>query len=1012
MSAGKTASPPPGGRDEARIRLEAQHAILRVLAQSPTVADATPRLLQAISESTPYDFGAVWRLDRKAGALRCIEAWQRRRLDLDAFEAITRETPLASGEGLPGRIWASGEPGSLADWGREDAGTRADAAVQSGLRTAFGLPIFFGQRFFGVLEFCGVEPGIPDPALMQVLNDVNRQIAFFVTARRAEEEMQELFDLSIDLLSIAGFDGFFKRLNPAWEQALGWSRAELLAKPYLDFVHPDDRAATSTEAQALNTGSDLIHFENRYRTKSGDYRWFAWSAKPSLERRVVYALARDVTEIKQAAAELALAKELAESASHAKSEFVANISHEIRTPLNAIIGMTELALDTKLTPEQREYLSVVKDSADALLGLLSDLLDLSKIETRRFELERVEFDLCDTLGGAMKALGVRAAQKGIELICDVSSSVPHRLIGDPGRLRQVVVNLVGNAVKFTDHGEVVVHVVWEQGPGGEPRLHMRVTDTGIGIPAEKQQRIFEAFEQADVATARDYGGTGLGLAIAARFVELMGGRIEVESEPGRGSTFHFTAHLPAVPRPATAAGEPNGLHGLKALVVDDNATARGVLSRTLAEWGLQVESAAGAEEARERAERAARDGAPFRLVLVDSHLPGTNGTSLVRSLRRIPGAAPAILLLLPSMGSIREAAGAYRVGASGFLAKPVEPMQLMASIRTVLEGRTWGQEERPARRRRGAVRRSAYRVLVVEDNPVNRRLVQRLLVKMGHVVRLARHGREALAALERDSIDVVLMDVRMPEMDGIQATLAIRRREAGSSGRRLPILALTAYAQEQELDRCLAAGMDGYLIKPVRPEALDRAISAAVTASGFFGTAPAPEAGASRLDEARILENMGGNAKLMREVVELFLDDCPRRLEAIRRAVAARDAAGLAAAAHTLKGSVAHFAVAEATEAVHALEEMARRKAWREAASGLATLEAELGRLLPALERMGSRNAPRQPSRRTGPRRRPSHTAPRPRTPARRSRRTTATRSRNAGTTSRPPRSRRPQPRS
>ena len=738
---------------------------------------------------------------------------------------------------------------------------------------------------------------------------------------------------------------------------MGHTRAELLARPYLDFVHPDDRAATVEQAQALTEGSDLIHFENRYRTKNGAYRWVAWSAKPSMERRVIYALARDVTETMQMTTQLSDAKEAAEGASHAKSEFVANISHEIRTPLNAIIGMTELALDTRLTPEQREYLSVVKGSAEALLGLLSDLLDLSKIEARRVDLERHEFDLCDTLGGAMKALGLRAAQKGIELVCDVASSVPHRLIGDPARLRQVVVNLVGNAIKFTDQGEVVVRVEWEQQSDGEPLLHMRVSDTGIGIAAEKHQRIFEAFEQADDFTSREYGGTGLGLAISARFVDLMGGRIWVESTPGRGSTFHFTARLPAVPAPEGAAPRHARLRDLRALVVDDNDTARRILERTLGDWGMQVENAASADAGLEAAAAAAARGAPFRLVFVDSHLPGTGSTALVRGLRRIPGAAPGILLLLPSMGSIRDAAGARRIGASGFLAKPIEPAELMSTILTILEGRALGAEERTSGRR-GGKRAPAHRVLVVEDNPVNQRLVHRVLAKLGHKVHLARNGREGLAVLSRESIDLVLMDVRMPEMDGIEMTQAIRRREAQQGDRRhLPVLALTAYAQEEELDRCLAAGMDGYLIKPVRPDELERAITTAVAASALAGVAaPASDAGMARLDEAKILNHAGGDPLLMLEVIQIFLDDCPQRLEHVRRAIAGRDATALEEAAHALKGSVANFAVVEATEAAYHLEEIGHRGAWSEAANGLATLEAELARLVAALEHLVARH--------------------------------------------------------
>ncbi len=963
-------SPDPDEHQRRRTRLDAQCAILSLFGESGPAAAATPEFMRLLCDSAQFEIALLWRVDKLSGALTCLATSEPQDPRLAAFTDASRAAKLARGEDLPGRVWVSGQTTWSAGIGTPGSSPRASHAHRAGLQGALALPIQLGERFFGVLELVGSTLGEPDTETLRQIEQLNHEIGAIVVTRRAEEELQQLFDLSVDMMSISGFDGFFKRLNPAWERTLGHTRAELMARPYLDFVHPDDRSATIERAQALVSGSELVHFENRYRTKDGDYRWISWSAKASAARRVVYALARDVTESKQGAVELSQAKDAAESANHAKSEFLANISHEIRTPLNAIIGMTELALDTRLTPEQQEYLAVVKGSAEALLGLLTDLLDLSRIEARRIELERIEFDLCDTLGGALKALGLRAAQKGIELVCDLSPGVPAKLIGDPARLRQVVVNLVGNAVKFTNHGEVIVRVEWNGTEGPQPMLHMSVIDTGIGIASERQEGVFKAFEQADASTARDYGGTGLGLAISSRFVELMGGRIWVESHLGRGSTFHFTAPMPAVPGVDVMHTGSEVLRGLRVLVVDDNASARAVLERMLAELQMQVQGSDNAEEARRLAEQAAEQGAPFRLIMIDSHLSGTGSTALVRSLRRIPGAAPGIVLLLPSMGSIRDAAGARRIGASGFLAKPVEPHELFASLVTIVEGRPWNQEARSGAKRRVRPQRSKYRVLVVEDNPVNQRLVERMLAKQGHVVRLARHGREALAALDHGDFDAVLMDVRMPEMDGIEATLAIRRREmeAGGTGRvRVPILALTAYAQEEEIDRCLAAGMDGYLIKPVRPIDLARAIITAVQAKTVAAgpqararTAPGARAfdGGTRLDEVALLERVGGNRRLLREVVDLFLADCPQRMQDIQRAVDARDAAGLAAVAHMLKGSVAIFMLEEATVAAQALEEQARREAWNEIPAALLTLEAEITRLHGALRDLAARQKP------------------------------------------------------
>ena len=963
---GACPAPDPEAHQSRRTRLAAQCAILRLFGGSGPAAAATPEFMRLLSDSAQFEIALLWHVDRPSGTLTCLASSEPDDPRLAAFMAACRATNLARGQDLPGRVWVSGQTTWSADAGTPTSSPRASLAQRAGLQGSLALPIHLGERFFGVLELVGSTLGEPDAETLRLIEQLNHEIAAIVVSRRAEDELQQLFDLSVDMMSISGFDGFFKRLNPAWERTLGHTRAELMARPYLDFVHPDDRSVTFEHAQALVSGSELVHFENRYRTKNGDYRWISWSAKASAARRVVYALARDVTESKQGEVELSQAKDAAESANHAKSEFLANISHEIRTPLNAIIGMTELALDTRLTPEQQEYLAVVKGSAEALLGLLTDLLDLSRIEARRIELERIEFDLCDTLGGALKALGLRAAQKGIELVCDLSPGVPPRLIGDPARLRQVVVNLVGNAVKFTNHGEVIVRVEWNGAEAAQPMLHMSVIDTGIGIASERQEGVFKAFVQADASTARDYGGTGLGLAISSRFVELMGGRIWVESHLGSGSAFHFTAPMPAVPGVDVRPGS-EVLRGLRVLVVDDNASARSVLERMLAELQMQVQGSDNAEDARRLAEQAAQQGAPFRLIMIDSHLSGTGSTALVRSLRRIPGAAPGIVLLLPSMGSIRDAAGARRIGASGFLAKPVEPHELFASLVTIVEGRPWNQEARSGAKRGVRPQRSKYRVLVVEDNPINQRLVERMLAKQGHVVRLARHGREALAALDHSDFDAVLMDVRMPEMDGIEATLAIRRREmeAGGTGRpRVPILALTAYAQEEEIDRCLAAGMDGYLIKPVRPVDLARAIITAVQAKTVAvgpqtrtrtTTGARAFGGGTRLDEVALLERVGGNRRLLREVVDLFLVDCPQRMQDIQRAVAARDAASLAAVAHMLKGSVAIFMLEEATVAAQALEEQARREAWNEIPAALLTLEAEVTRLHGALQDLVAR---------------------------------------------------------
>ena len=430
------------------------------------------------------------------------------------------------------------------------------------------------------MEFFSREIREPDASLLSMLTTVGNQIGMFIDRRRAQEELDRFFTLSLDMMCVAGMDGYFKRVNPAWRRILGYTDAELLTRPYMDLVHPDDRAATIAVASRVSEGEELIHFENRYFHKDGTIRWLLWTAAPFREQQVIYAAARDITDRKEAqqtledyardleathrelaqlVKELEISKRRAEEATETKSAFLANMSHEIRTPLNAILGMTSLALGTRLSPQQQDYLTTVRSSAESLLAVVNDILDFSKIEARRLDLDHAEFDVREVVGDAVKLLALRAAEKRLELAFDIAADVPATVTGDAGRLRQVLLNVIGNAVKFTTEGEVVVGVTVERLDPDRATLRFAVRDTGIGIPHGKQEQIFEAFTQADNSTTRRYGGTGLGLAIARRLVELMGGRLWVESDVGRGSTFQFTAAfarppLPADPRAAGRAG--------------------------------------------------------------------------------------------------------------------------------------------------------------------------------------------------------------------------------------------------------------------------------------------------------------------------------------------------------------------------------------------------------------------------------------------------------------------------
>jgi signal transduction histidine kinase/DNA-binding response OmpR family regulator len=552
-------------------------------------------------------------------------------------------------------------------------------------------------------------------------------------------------------------------------------------------------------------------------------------SKGQLELRVqerTEALSKEVGERKQAEAAMRVAKDAAEEANKAKSEFLANMSHEIRTPLNGVMGMTDLALETELTQEQREYLETVKMSSDSLLTVINDILDFSKIEAGRVDLEDVDFDIRDCLESALKTIAVRADEKRLELLCEVAPEVPEFVRGDSNRLRQIVMNLVGNAIKFTDAGEVGVKVEVESAEGADRLLHFTVSDTGIGVPEDKQDAIFAPFAQADSSTTRKYGGTGLGLTISSRLAAKMGGAMWVESEKGKGSHFHFTIHVSTANVKEIKVGHaapPEMLRGVKVLVVDDNRTNRRILEGMLRRWDMKTILVESGEEALAQLSAAREAGEPYGLILTDMHMPAMDGFALVERIRQKPELTTATIMMLTSAGHRGDAARCQELGVAAYLLKPIRQSELREAVARVLGAREQDgavplitryslQEERDPD--------CSLKVLLAEDNAVNRLLAVRLLEKRGHKVTVAGNGLEALAALKKESFDVVFMDVQMPEMDGYEATAAIREAEKNSE-RHQQVIALTAHAMKGDREKCLAAGMDGYLSKPIRPQELD-----------------------------------------------------------------------------------------------------------------------------------------------------------------------------------------------